>query len=70
LEQLVCHKPILERAQVVLLAAEGQPDKHIAAGMKITPKKVLRWRKRFLTLGMVGLQMRPVRGEPPPSPPV
>src|SRR5262244_1472563 len=47
---------VVERAQVVLLAAEGQQDKHIAAGMKITPKKVSRWRKRFLTLGMVGLQ--------------
>jgi transposase len=47
---------VVERAQVVLLAAEGQQDKHIAARMKITPKKVSRWRKRFLTLGMAGLQ--------------
>jgi transposase len=47
---------VVERAQVVLLAAEGQRDKQIAARMKITPKKVSRWRKRFLTLGMAGLQ--------------
>jgi transposase len=47
---------VVERAQVVLLAAAGQQDKHIAARMKITPKKVSRWRKRFLTLGMAGLQ--------------
>jgi transposase len=52
---------VVERAQVVLLAAEGQQDKRIAARMKITPKKVSRWRKRFLTLGMAGLQQDAAR---------
>jgi hypothetical protein len=47
---------VVERARIVLLAAEGQQDMHIAARMKITPKKVSRWRKRFLTLGMAGLE--------------
>jgi transposase len=47
---------VVERARIVLLAAEGQQDIHIAARMKITPKKVSRWRKRFLTLGMAGLE--------------
>jgi transposase len=47
---------VVERARVVLLAAEGQQDKQIAATMKITPKKVARWRSRFLTLGLAGLQ--------------
>jgi transposase len=47
---------VVERARIVLLAAEGQQDKHIAAAMKITPKKVSRWRSRFLTLGMAGLE--------------
>ena len=37
-------------------AAAGQQDKEIAARMVITPKKVSRWRKRFLALGMAGLQ--------------
>jgi transposase len=47
---------VVERARIVLLAAAGQQDKDIAARMKITPKKVSRWRKRFLTLGMAGLE--------------
>jgi DNA-binding NarL/FixJ family response regulator len=40
------------RARIVLLAAAGQQDKQIATAMQITPKKVSRWRSRFLTLGM------------------
>lgn len=47
---------VVERAQIVLLAAAGQQDKHIAATIKITPKKVARWRSRFLTLGMADLE--------------
>src|SRR5271169_1558993 len=47
---------VAERARIVLLAASGQPDKEIAASMAITPKKASRWRKRFLTLGVAGLQ--------------
>jgi transposase len=47
---------VVERARIVLLAAEGQQDMQIAARMKITPKKVSRWRRRFLPLGMVGLE--------------
>jgi len=47
---------VVERARIVLLAAQGQQDKQIAAAMKTTPKKVSRWRSRFLTLGMAGLE--------------
>jgi DNA-binding CsgD family transcriptional regulator len=47
---------VAERAGIVLFAASGQQDKEIAAGMAITPKKVSRWRKRFLALGVAGLQ--------------
>src|SRR5690242_18771162 len=47
---------VVERARIVLLAAEGRQDKQIAAAMKITPKKVSRWRSRFLTLGIAGLE--------------
>jgi transposase len=47
---------VVERARIVLLAAEARQDKEIAAILKITPKKVSRWRKRFLTLGLAGLE--------------
>ena len=47
---------VAERARIVLLAASGQQDKEIAASLAITPKKVSRWRKRFLALGVAGLQ--------------
>jgi transposase len=47
---------VAERARIVLFAASGQQDKEIAAGMAITPKKVSRWRKRFLALGVAGLE--------------
>src|SRR5579859_5841977 len=47
---------VAERARIVSFAASGQQDKEIAAGMGITPKKVSRWRKRFLALGMAGLE--------------
>jgi transposase len=44
---------VVERARIVLLAAQGQ---QVAVAMKITPKKVSRWRGRFPTLGMAGLE--------------
>jgi len=47
---------VAERARIVLLAASGQQDQEIAAVMAITPKKVSRWRKRFLALGVAGLE--------------
>jgi transposase len=47
---------VVERASIVLLVADGQQDKEIAASLRMTPKKVSRWRKRFLTLGMAGLE--------------
>jgi transposase len=39
-----------------LLAAAGQQNKDIAAMLSMTPKKVARWRERFLALGVAGLQ--------------
>jgi len=47
---------VIERARIVLRAAAGQQDKEIATAMKITEKKASRWRKRFLTLGLAGLE--------------
>jgi transposase len=47
---------VVERARIVLRAAAGEQDQEIAHDLGITPKKVSRWRKRFLTLGLVGLE--------------
>jgi transposase len=47
---------LVERACIVLLAAEGKQDKDVAAELGITAQKVARWRKRFLALGMAGLE--------------
>src|SRR5260370_2804492 len=47
---------VAERARIVLLAAAGQQDKEIAAVMAVTSKKVSRWRKHLLALGVAGLQ--------------
>src|SRR5258707_13776069 len=47
---------LVERARIVLLAAAGKQDKHVAAELGITAQKAARWRKRFLALGMAGLE--------------
>ena len=46
----------VERARVVLLAAEGKTDLEIAASLRISNKKASRWRKRFLRVGLAGLK--------------
>jgi transposase len=47
---------VAERARIVLLVAAGRQDKETAAVLGITPKKVSRWRNRFLALGVAGLE--------------
>jgi len=47
---------VVERARIVLLAAEGLEDKQIARRMGMTPEKVARWRKRFLAGGIAALE--------------
>jgi transposase len=47
---------IAERARILLMASEGKQDLAIAATLGITPKKVARWRKRFLSKGLPGLK--------------
>jgi transposase len=47
---------VVERARIVLRAAAGERDKEIARQLGMTPKKVSRWRKRFLALGLPGLE--------------
>ena len=49
---------VVERSRIVLLAAAGKQDQKIAHLLHLTPKKVSRWRKRFLQLGLVGAGFR------------
>jgi len=46
----------VERARVVLLAAAGKQDLEIAAEVGISNQKAARWRKRFLEMGLTGLE--------------
>ena len=46
----------VERARIVLMAAAGKQDLEIAAALNITNQKASRWRKRFLELGLAGLE--------------
>ena len=46
----------VERARIVLRAADGWLDKDIAAELDITPEKAARWRNRFLDGGLAALQ--------------
>jgi transposase len=46
----------VERAKVVLLAADGKTDLEIAASLGISNQKAARWRKRFLRLNLAGLE--------------
>lgn len=47
---------VVERARIVLLAAEGKQDKEIAKQLSIGVQKAARWRARFLALGVEGLE--------------
>jgi transposase len=46
----------VERAKVVLLAAQGKSDLEISQALGISSQKASRWRKRFLRLGLLGLE--------------
>jgi hypothetical protein len=62
--KLVLPARVVERARIVLLAAEDRQDMQIVAAMKITPKQVSRSRSRFLDLGMAGAGTGCVPGLP------
>lgn len=56
----------MQRAKIVLLAADGQKNKDIAAQIGTTPLLVGRWRKRFVKLGLQGIvKDAPSRGRKP-----
>jgi transposase len=46
----------VQRAKIVLLAADGKQDLEIAATVNIGNQKAARWRKRFLQEGFPGLE--------------
>ena len=46
----------VERARIVLLAADGKQDIEIAYKLGITNQKTARWRRRFLEAGLTGLE--------------
>jgi len=47
---------LVERARIVLLAANGLENQQIATALRMTPEKVSRWRKRFLQGGISALE--------------
>lgn len=59
---------LVERARIVLLAADGWSNADIAVQLEIPPKKVGRWRSRYAVDGLLGIQKdRPRGGRPPAS---
>jgi hypothetical protein len=52
------------RAKLVLLAAEGLSDVEIAARLDVTDRMVAKWRCRFRSEGLAGLDERPRPGRP------
>lgn len=57
---------VAKRARIILLAAEGIANTHIADAVGVSRPTVLEWRKRFLTEGAETLwKTRPGRGAKP-----
>jgi transposase len=56
---------MMQRAQIVLLAAEGMPNRRIADVVGLNQNQVGMWRKRFAAVGMMGLNDLPRPGRPP-----
>jgi transposase len=52
------------RAKVILLAAEGLPNKDIGLRLDLPRQIVSKWRKRFSLERLAGLESRPRRGRP------
>ena len=54
-----------QRAQIVLLAAQGLQKKDIAAQLGVGRVQVARWRERYVAFGPEGIERDPPRGAPP-----
>jgi len=59
----------VQRARIILYAAEGLQDKEIAARLDCTAEIVSKWRRRFCEQRLEGLQDRPRAGRPRRFPP-
>lgn len=57
---------LVERARIVLLAAQGRENKDIAAELGVTRATVGRWRDRFAERGVAGIEKDAPRGGRPP----
>jgi transposase-like protein len=57
------------RAKIVLMAADGLDNDEIARRVDTHREVVSRWRKRFFTQRLGGLEERPRRGRPAVFPP-
>ena len=53
---------LMQRAKIVLLAAEGKMNKDIATELGIMPNTVVRWRGRFATGGLAAIEKDAPRG--------
>jgi transposase len=56
---------LVQRARIVLRAAEGTPNRTIAAEVGVAPMTVLLWRERYARAGLAGLADEPRPGRPP-----
>src|SRR5246127_55874 len=55
----------VQRARIVLLAAQGRSTRSIAAEVGVQPRIVSKWRHRFADHGLGGLKDRPRAGKKP-----
>ena len=53
------------RADIVLRAANGQPNYRIAKELGVSRNTVKLWRYRYAREGIKGLKTRPIPGRPP-----
>jgi DNA-directed RNA polymerase specialized sigma24 family protein len=60
---------VVQRARLILYAAEGLPDKEIAVRCGCHPQVVSKWRRRFCEQGIEGLKDKPRAGRPRRFPP-
>ena len=58
----------VERARIVLLAADGAPGKQIAATVGCAEPTVVTWRRRYAERGLAALEDLPRPGKPSPLP--
>lgn len=60
---------LCKRAQIILLIADKMPLAHISQKLGIKRDKIAKWGKRFLEMGIDGLDDKPGRGRKPVFPP-